>query len=218
MSAKRLYPRVLLLTLALMIGCQEAGIGQDEPVSPVNGEVAEAELDEPLKLAKKALLEGSTEEMRMHGATVLLFSKEPLARNILLEALNPAGSGAARAAVCEALSQAGAAQKPMVARRDFIQPLLTILVAEDFTYAKLAAEATLLFDYGQVSEGLERIARDASLPAKARLNAIYALKLQPDMKAAIELINLVGDQDHKVAATADGHTRRQRGQISKGEY
>jgi HEAT repeat protein len=188
--------------LVLIIGCQQTGIGQDEPIIPADDRIAESELDGQLKLARDALYKGSTEEMRVSAATVLLLAENPLARKILLEALNRTANGTAQAAVCKALSQAGAAQKPIIGRDDFIQPLLAILRAEDFARAKLAAEATLLFDYGQISAGLEKIARDASLPAKARLNSIYALRLQPDMKAAIELINLAGDQDQEVAAAA----------------
>ncbi|MHC4193540.1 MAG: HEAT repeat domain-containing protein [Planctomycetota bacterium] len=202
MSAKRLYPRVPLLMLVLVIGCQQTGIGQDEPVMPANDETAAPELDEQLQLARDALYKGSAEEMRINAATVLLLTEGPVARKILLEALSQHANGTAQAAVCKALSQAGAAQKPVTGKRDFIEPLLAILTAEDFSRAKLAAEAILLFDYGQISTGLERIARDASLPIRARLNAIFALRLQPDMKAAIELINLVGDQEQEVAAAA----------------
>ncbi|MHC4791832.1 MAG: hypothetical protein ACYS8Y_10440, partial [Planctomycetota bacterium] len=95
------------------------------------------------------------------------------------------------------------AYKPINKKEDFIQPLLDILTADDFVVAKLAAEATLLFEYKQLSEGLGKIVTDSALPAKARLNAIFALKLQPDMNAAIKLINLVGGPEPRIAAAAE---------------
>lgn len=61
----------------------------------------------------------------------------------------------------------------------------------------------LLFEYEQISDGLEKIVTDTSLPANARLNAMYALRLQPDMKAVISLINIVGDTNKQVAAAAE---------------
>ena len=203
MSAKRLYPGVPVVMLLLVIGCQQVSIGQDKPTLPVNNRVAEAELDEQLKLARDALFKGSTEQMRINAATVLLFSKDQSARKILLGALNQTENSSARGAVCRALSQAGATQKPVEQKGDFIQPLLDILTAEDFLEAKLAAEATLLFEYEQISDGLEKIVADSSLPVKARLNAIYALKLQPDIGAVIKLVNMVSDPEGQVAAAAE---------------
>jgi HEAT repeat protein len=87
-------------------------------------------------------------------------------------------------------------------KSDFIRPLLNILTTDDFAGGRLAGEALLLFEYKQISDGLEKIVTDTSLPVKARLNAMYALRLQPDMKAVIRLINTVGDADKQVAAAA----------------
>ena len=203
MGAKRLYPGVPVVMLLLVIGCQQVSIGQDRPTLPVNNRVAEAELDEQLKLARDALFKGSTEQMRINAATVLLFNKDPSARKILLATLGQTENSAACMAVYKALIQAGTAYKPIKEKDDFIQPLLDILTTEDFVGAKLAAEATLLFEYEQISEGLGKIVADSSLPANVRLNAIYALKLQPDMRAAVKLINLVGDPERQVAAAAE---------------
>jgi HEAT repeat protein len=199
MSTKRLY----LVMLLLLIGCQQAGIGQDKPTMPVSNEIEESELGEQLKLARDALHKGSTEQMRINAAAVLLFSKDPPARKILLVALKPSENGAVQAAVCKALIQAGAEQKPIKDKTDFIQPLLDILAADDFIGAKLAAEATLLFEYEQISKQLEKTVTDVLLPAQARLNVIYALRIQPDVKAAIKLINLLGDSERQVAAAAE---------------
>ncbi|MHC4191422.1 MAG: HEAT repeat domain-containing protein [Planctomycetota bacterium] len=198
MGAKWLYRRVPLLMLLLVIGCQQTGIGQDKPAVPVKDTVAEVELDEQLKVNRDALFKGS-----INAATVLLFSTDPLARKVMLDALKQTENKAAQGAICKALCQAGAEHKPMKDKSDFIRPLLNILTTDDFAGGRLAGEALLLFEYEQISDGLEKIVTDTSLPVKARLNAMYTLRLQPDMKAVISLINIVGDTNKEVAAAAE---------------
>jgi HEAT repeat protein len=200
MRTKWLY----LLMLLLMMGCQQSSIGQDKPSSPVSGTSAEAELDKELKIYKSTLFEGKTEQIRIDAATVMLFSEEPAARKILLDALKQTENSDARAAVCKALSQTRGTWKTIKKKENFVQPLLDILTtAEDSATAKLAAEATLIFEYDQISEQLERTVTDTSLPAKARLNAVYALELHPDMRVAIKLITLLDDPERQVVAAAE---------------
>lgn len=188
--------RLCLIMFLLVIGCQQAGVGQSETALPVAEASTKAELDPQLKIIRDALLKGSTE-----AATVLLFNRDPQARKSLLEALQ-AESNSARAAVCKALIQTRATQKTVENKEEFIQPLLEILTTDDTAGARLAAEATLIFKYGQIKEPLEKIAIEASLPARARLNAIYALKLHPDMAAALKLMELLEDSQGQVAAAA----------------
>ena len=200
MSAKRLY----LVILLLVIGCQQAGIGVNKPVSLANEAVAEAELDKQLKINRDALLKGTSEQMRIDAAAVMLFSEKPLARKILLAVLKQTENSAARVAVCKALSQTRAAQEPIKEKGDFIQPMLEILTTEeDFDRAKLAAEATLIFEYEQIQQHLEKIATDTSLSAKVRLNAIYALKLQPAKEAILKLMDLLDDPEKQIAGAAE---------------
>lgn len=189
--------------LLLAVGCQQGSIGQEKPAQTSDKMVAGGELGRQLKINKEALLQGTSEQIRIDAATVMLFSEEPQAREILLAALSQAENGAARLAVCKALSQARGVQGTIKAKGDFVQPLLEILTTKDFAEAKLAAEATLLFEYEQISEPLEKIATDSSLPVKARLNAMYALKLQPDMRAIFKLIELLDDSDVQITAEAE---------------
>ena len=193
---------VPLVMLLLVIGCQQTGVGANRPVLPANADKAspKAELDEQLKINKSALLEGKSEPIRVAAATVMLFSENPLARGILLDALKQTQNRTARVAVCKALSQT-AAQEPVENKEDFIRPLLDMLATDDAAIAKLAAEATLIFKYEQISKQLEKIVTGASLPA--RLNAIYALKLHPDVRAAVKLIELIDDPESKVAAASE---------------
>ena len=203
MSAKRLY----VVIMALAIGYQQAGIGQDKPTLPANDTIADAELDKQLKINREALLKGSSEQMRIDSATVLLFNEDPRARRILLDALKQSENSVARAAICKALSQSRAEQKTIKDPNNFIQPLFAMLPSEKVAEAKLAAEALLLFEYEQISESLEKMVSDSSLPVKARLNVVYALKLQPDKKAVIRLLRLVDDAEKQVAAAAEDALR-----------
>ncbi len=196
---KRLFPVILLLAA----GCQQAGVGEDKGVLPANEAVSEAKLSRQLKINREALFEGTNGQMRVDAATVMLFSEDPLAREILLSALSQSENSAAREAVCKALIQSRGVQESIKAKGDFIPPLLEILKTEDFDEAKLAAEATLLFGYEQISEPLEKMATDSSLPVKSRLNAMYALKLQPDMRAIFVLIRMLDDSEKQVTGEAE---------------
>ena len=198
MSAKRLYlgvGSVALVILLLAIGCEQVDKGESLPVDET---IAEAELGRQLKINKDALFKAVTERIRIDAAGVMLFTDDPLARKILLEALKQSENIAAREAVCKALSQARAEQKPIRNKEDLIQPLFDILSAETDDSAKLAVEAILIFEYGQIAKRLEGLSTTTTLPVQARLNAIYALRLQPDMKAVFKLIELLDDQEWKI--------------------
>lgn len=194
MSAKRLY----LIILILAIGCQQAGIGQDKPAVPAKGTPTKAELDPQLKVNKEALLKGSID-----AATVMLFHDNPLARKILLDALKQTKNSAARMAVCKALIQTRSSNGEIKNKEDFIQPLLGVFATEVADEVQLAADAMLIYEYDKIKQPLEKIVTDASKPVKTRLNAIQALKRQPDMEATIRLIRLVDDSNKQVAAEAE---------------
>jgi HEAT repeat protein len=207
--AKRLYVVILLFA----IGCQQSNVSQDKAIPPPVKDalrhsdkiktVARGEISRQLRINRDALLQGANEQIRIDAATVMLFSDEQQAREILIETLTKGENSPARAAVCKALSQARGGQESIKAEDDFVQPLFEILATRDFGEAKLAAEATLLFKYEQISQSLEKMATDSSLPVKARLNAIYALKLQPDMRAIFLLIRLLDDPEKQIATEAE---------------
>jgi hypothetical protein len=202
MSMKRSY----LVILLLMIGCQQAGIGQDKPAQLANGKGSAVEIDTQLQLNKEALIsKGSSEQMRINAANLLLFSGNPLARQILLDVLRQTENNPARVAVCKALAQTRAARKSIENKDDFAEPLFDILTNGNSAMAKLAAEATLIFEYGHISERLEEIASKG--PLSARLNAVYALRLHPDIRAAIKLLGLLDDSEGQVAAAAESALR-----------
>jgi len=214
MSTTRLY----VVTLLLVIGCgrpemQNTALG-DPGLSAVEGVGREstnpklprptnAKPDKQLEINKNALLKDPSEEIRIKAATVMLFDENPLAREILLDALKQTENSAARMAVCKSLIQARSSKEPINNEEDFIQPLLGIFASEIVAEAELAAEATLLFEYEKIGGSLEKIASDVSQPVKTRLNAIYALKLQPDMMATIKLIELIDDPEDQISAASE---------------
>lgn len=191
--------RLSLVVLALVIVCQQAGIGQDKPTVPAEGTAAEAELDPQLKVFKGALLDNGS----IDAASVLLYHEDPNAREILLDVLRQSENRQARMAVCQSLIKAKADRKTVKDVQSFIEPLLGVLHSETDAEAQLAAEATLIFEYEKIAESLGKIVADAAKPLKARLNAIYALKLQPDKNAAIKLIELRGDREPQIAVAAE---------------
>jgi HEAT repeat protein len=199
MGTKRLY----LLIFLLMVGCQQAGISADSPASPAKETGAKTELSKQLKIYESTLLEGTSEQIRIDAATEMLFSEDPLAREILLSVLRQSENSAARMSVCKALIQSRPEQKLIQKKGDFIQPLLEILPAKNSTEAQLAAEGLLIFEYEQISEPLEKMVTNPSLPINSRLNAVYALKLQPYKQAVIRLIKLVSDPEKQVAQAAE---------------
>jgi HEAT repeat protein len=199
MSIKRLS----VVVFVLLVGCQQATVNGDKPVETSGPAVSATEPDRQLQINKNALLEGSTEQIQLDAATILLQSDDGKARKVLLEVLRQSENTAARTVVCKALSQARSNREPIRNKGDFLQPLLEMLTAEDSTQSKLAAEAMLIFDYEQVGKPLQTIADDGTAQAKSRLNAIYALRLQPDMRAIITLIELLDDPDKQVSSEAE---------------
>ena len=200
MFSKRFFVVILLLAL----GCQQVSISKEIPPKPANDSNTEAELDTQLKINREVLLKSPDEQNRTDAASVMLNSENQMARKILIDVLNQSENPEARAAVCRALVMAVENNRPVQHASNFIGSLLRILRTEaEPDIAKLAAEATLIFEYKQISETLEKVASDASLPMQARLNTIYALKLQPDKKAIFKLMDLLGDPDDKITSASE---------------
>jgi len=201
MTMKRLHFVVLLCT----IGFYQVGPAQEATNAPARVEetAAKPELTPELKLARNALLDkGSSEQMRVDAVGALLASEEPQGREILLDALLQTENGPARVAVCQVLSQARTNRQSISEKGQFIGPLLGVLSDENDSTAKLAAEATLMFDYDQIAEPLDKLLLDTSAPLGGRLNAVYVLQLRPDMRAAVKLLELVDNPESLVGAAA----------------
>jgi len=204
-----------VIMVLLVMGCEEARVSLDKALLLPGEADAEAELSKQLKINREALLKGSIDQIRIDAATVMLFNEDPLARKILLDALKQSENVPARVAVCRALSQALAEQKAIDDKEDFILPLFDILKTDFDESAKFAAEAIQIFDYDQISEHLAE-AVDPLLPVEARLNAIYALRLQRDMRAVFKLIDQLDDANEQVKAEAEKALRFLGTPVGKG--
>jgi hypothetical protein len=174
-----------------------------ESIEPVPESSAESVPDAQLQLYREALInKGSTEQMRLNAAKLLLYSESPHARSILLSILKDFVNISARSAICRSLINARSEGKEFLNREEFILPLMEILTSEqDILMAELAAQATLLFDYDQICDRLENVVNDDSISARIRLNVMEALK-RPDSGAIIQLFYLVDGTDRDVAAGA----------------
>ena len=201
MSRKRL---LFVLMFALM-WCQQSIIGAEEDATlhDMNEAVVEAKPDDQFQINKNALLQDPNEQIRITAANVMLRSDNPVERDFLIETLVQTKNSAARMAVCKALIQTIPANGTVKNKEDFIQPVLNLLGTENTDEARLAADTTLVFNYDTIGVSLEKIASDASRPITTRINAIKALKLRSDMRAVINLIRLVDDNESRVAEEAD---------------
>jgi HEAT repeat protein len=192
----------LILTF-VMAGCQQGNATGQRPNTANSTFAAETRISTQLQVNKDALLDkGSNEQIRVNAASVMLVSEEPAARTILLDTLRQSENKAARAAVCKAISLAVGKKELIRNRQDFLGPLIEILRTETNGAAQPAAEALLIFEYNRVLPALEEMVSDTTAPTAARLNAVYALKLQPDIRATIKLLKLLDDPNQQVMEEA----------------
>jgi HEAT repeat protein len=206
MNAPRIHVLLSLLIVCCLPGgslrVEQQAIGAQEMPS-VDVTNPDAAMDTQLRINKTTLLENKSDKNRIDAATLLLFSENPAAREIVLDVLRRTDNPLARAAVCKALNPARVGLKPLKNKDDFVKPLVAILTSEeDPMIAKPAAEATLLFGYSQVQQDLEKAATDRSLSVNVRMNVIYALKWHPDTQAVAKLINLLDSPDPPIVETA----------------
>ena len=190
-----------VLTIAFIQGCQQ------EQVDSGAGDAQITDSETQLKINLEALLRGATDEIRLDAAMVLLFNDNPRARQILIDTLRQAENKPAKIAVCRALMVSRETRRVVKDKKDFIVPLVDVLKTEDAATAKFAAEAALLYEYDEVADILEPMARNAALGAKARINVINAMKMQLDIRAITRLTELMDDKDTQVAQAAENALR-----------
>ena len=194
MGTRRLY----LVVLMLLAVCHQAGSAQNKPPGNNNSAApAKEELDPQLIINRDAVLGGD-----VRAAGLMLSDDNPKARAILLDILKQSKNSPARMAVCRALIKAGADKQSIKAIEIFIGPLLGVFDTGVADEARLAADATLIFEYGQIGAALEKFVTDSATPTRARVNAIQALKSRRNKRAAIKLIELLEDPDAGVSSEA----------------
>ncbi len=195
----RTSPYLLIFVMSFFTGCQQQENKKDKAMISASLRV---ETDTQLKINQEALLRGSTDEIRVDAATVLLFGENLRARQFLIETLKQTENKPAKKAVCNALIAVREARREIRNKKDFVEPLAELLKNEDISVAKYASEAMLLYDYDEIRGILEPMAVSAGMPAKARTNAIFTMKMQMDIRAIVRIAELTGDKDKQVADTA----------------
>ncbi len=188
----------LLLLLAVWpLSCLGA---QEAPPAPAQ-EAAQAEIDKQVRIYKSSLLDGKDEQTRLDAATLLLFSESREARKEVLDILRDPNHPGARAAICKALTVARDNKQPVTGKEELVEPLMAVLSTEnDPERAELAAQTLLIFTYETVQRRLEMLISDVNAPEVTRLNAIRALKYQPDDRAVFKLMNLLDNPHPALAA------------------
>jgi len=155
--------------------------------------------DVQLEINREALLnKGLPEQIRVDAAYLLLLSPQPAARKVILDCLSQPDQTAAHAVICKAISKAKAVPNP----GELIGPLMRLLSGPDQVVARLAAEAAVAFGYDTIGPSIERMVLEPNVPLVSRVNAIYALRLQPDKRAAITLLTLIDDPNSQVVLQA----------------
>ena len=197
-------PRCYVLLAVFLLGAWVcAAPTMENAAPPAQEETRSAEIDQELALFRDHLLNNKDFATRVSAATVLLFKEAPAARELVIEALTQSDNATARAAVCKALDASRTDPRQLKNAEDFLLPLIGVLrTSEDGNIATLAAEATLMFSYDQVQSELEKIVDDGQLPATIRSNAVYALQLHPDKRAALKLISLLDSPDGTLGQAA----------------
>lgn len=199
-----MFARRTAFSILLLMGAWSVNnVTEGQTAVPGERNSSETQLSRRLQIYRVALLQGPSEQTRVDAAMELLLSEDESARQILMSALADKKSGAARAAVCTALSQSRSWSKLIKKKGDFLLPMLAILRTADKDEAKLAAQALVVFEYGTIKRHLKEIIANEKEDYPARLNAIYALRLRPEMEAIIELIKLREHSERAIAATAE---------------
>lgn len=160
------------------------------------------QINEQLLINKNALLTGTDQQIRIKAASIMLSDADPAARTILVDVLCDADNPASQKALCQALINANG-QDRLDGKDVFVEPLLTFLKNQQNENAiRLAADTLLIFDYARLEPSLLAIIADTSLPSRARLNAVFAFRRQPDIRAIVRLIELLDNPDPQVVKSA----------------
>ncbi len=193
-------PRFFVLIAVLISSFLQVVAAQEATVATAEG-TALTEAEKQVRINRESLLEGKDEQTRVYAATLLLRSDHPEARKEVLNALRSEANPQARAAVCQALTLERENKRPVANKAEFIEPLMAALRTEqDPALAELVAQAMLMFTYDDVHKSLNRVFVDPNASKTAQVNAIRALKYEPDDRAIFKLVSLLGSPDANLAA------------------
>ena len=194
----------ILFCVILILSCWYLGYSRPTSTSKSPDSSIQQKPDEQLEINKNALLEGKDETIRIGAAFLILSDSSPAARQFLIDTLKSDKNKPARITICKAISRFRTQKSEIPNKQVLIGPLTSIIsTSEDTSEMRQAAEALMIFGYNEISPQIEKLASDSSVAIKARLNAVYVLQIQPDMRATIMLIRLIDDPDKKVSAEAE---------------
>jgi HEAT repeat protein len=163
----------------------------------------ETDAQRQLRIIRTALLQGQTEESRMDAAVELFPRTDSASRELLMQSLIAKDNPLTRQAICRALIKSRGLAEMVSKPEEFLKPIVGILSSTDISEARLAGEALLIYSFDRVYASLSKMAVDASLDPRTRLNVIFALKLWPEKEAIAAIHALRKDSDKTVAAAAD---------------
>ena len=175
----------------------------DEAAAPTPAAVVEDEAARQFRIYREALLQGSTEEVRVDAAVGLLLNKDNASRDLLISVITASDNPPAVKAVCKALIKSRVVGTTIGSRDMFLEPLLGLLSVSDAETARLAADALLVFRFDDISERLDTLSHDTTADKRVRYNAVYALQIRPEPQALRVLIKLMDEPDSDVARAAE---------------
>lgn len=155
------------------------------------------------RIYREALLQGSSEEIRVDAAVGLLLNRDEASRDLLVSSLRLSDNRGAIRAVCLALIKSRAIGATIGSRDVFFEPLLELLTGGDSELSRLSAEALLVFQYGDIGNRLNDLSHDRTLDKRVRFNVIYALQIRPEPEALSSLIKLLDESDMDIARAAE---------------
>lgn len=192
---------IFILSVVIVPGLAQEATNTQLPKSDAS--TVETDAQRQLRIIRTALLQGQTEESRMDAAVELFPRTDNASRELLIQSLVAKDNPLTRQAICRALIKSRGLAEMVNKPDEFLKPIVGILSSTDVSEARLAGEALLVYPFGKVFESLSKMAADASLEPRTRLNVIYALKLWPEKEAIAAIHALRKDGDKTVSAAAD---------------
>jgi len=164
---------------------------------------AQEESGRQLRVYSEALLQGSSDEVRVDAAIGLLLRQDAAGREVLIKALRASDNSPARAAVCRALIRSRGLGANVVPAELFVEPLIEVLIGADDAVSKLAAEALLIYRFSDIESPLTSVVKDGQRDLKIRLKGIYALQVRTEPQAFRLLIQLLDDSNPEIQQAAE---------------
>lgn len=193
--------RVFLSAFFILWGFAACSVwGQEEGAVSVS---RDEEANRQLRIFREALLQGTSEDIRVEAAVELLLRSDSDSRDVLVGALKSGDNPPARQAVCKALIKSRGLGQSIGSRDIFLEPLIQLLMTAPPEQASTAAEALLLYDFSDVEPRLNEILQNGPAGRPARINVVYALQIRPEPQALRSLIGLLDDPDADVSKAAE---------------